>query len=69
MRKDFSIEVKNLIESIKKAENVVIYGAKQRAQEIIPVCEALIRAEKISVATSNGGGYVLAMRYVELMKC
>ena len=51
--------VVDLINKIVKANKVIIYGAKQMAKEMIPVCEAFISRDKMNVVvTQSGGGYL-----------
>lgn len=38
---EFSNEIMDIISKIMKAEQIVIYGAKQRASDIFIVCETL----------------------------
>lgn len=50
---NYSEEIKDFVNRIKSAEQIVIYGAKQRAKDIIPVCEAFSEKYKINVAVTK----------------
>lgn len=54
--KCFSKEVLHIIKNIADAKQIIVYGAKQRAAEIIPVCEALADNDKIRIAVTSRGG-------------
>lgn len=51
--KDFSNEIVHLTKQIADAEKIVIYGAKQTAREILPVCEMLSSPDRILVAVTR----------------
>ena len=54
--KDFSTEVIQLINKIRDAGQIIIYGAKQRAKDILPVCEAFAEKNSIQAAVTSRGG-------------
>lgn len=46
------------IDRMQNAGSVVVFGAAKRAKLMIPLCEAYVSKDKISVAVSKlGGGY------------
>lgn len=50
---NFPEEIKEFARRIKSAEQIVIYGAKQRAKDIIPVCEAFAEKQRIRVVVTK----------------
>lgn len=51
-------EIKGLVDRMLKADKVIIYGAMQKAREMIPVCETFVNRDKIGIVTTQGGGYI-----------
>lgn len=49
-------EVKDLVDKIEKADRVIIYGAMQKARDMLPVCETFAGRDKIGIVTTQGGG-------------
>ena len=58
--------VVDLINKIVKANKVIIYGAKQMAKEMSPVCEAFISRDTMNVVvTQSGGGIWKNMKFCQ----
>lgn len=51
--------VKDLLHAIANAGNIIIYGASQKAKEIIPVCETFLASDKIKVVVTQSTGGVI----------
>lgn len=53
---EFSNEIMDIISKIMKAEQIVIYGAKQRASDIFIACETLAGRDKLTVMVTHLDG-------------
>ncbi len=54
--RNFSETVINMTDRIASADCAIIYGAKKRAEQFIPVCEAFADMDKIKIAVTNKEG-------------
>lgn len=59
---NYQVTIKTMIQKMEEMSRVIIYGAKKRAELILPFCETFVAPEKIQVVVSElnrGGGAVL----------